>query len=122
MLSTTLTNIEILLRANTDLDDSCILNSIDILRNYRVNMWLYPGVIKRKLNISTSDTYKILRVLQHNGYLESYYELYCSHCQKSTGTVIRYFSELPNSFECEICHVELSALENAILIYKVVKE
>ncbi len=122
MLSTTLTHIETLLQTRTNLADLCISNLINLLQNYRVNMWLYPGVIKRKLGISISDVYEVLRILQEEGYLESYYELYCSHCQKSNGIVIRYFSELPNTFECEICHAELPALENAVLIYKVIKE
>ncbi len=69
-----------------------------------------------------SNTYRILQILQKEGCLESYYELYCSHCQKSSGALIKYFSELPDTFECEICHEELSALENAILIYKVIKK
>lgn len=122
MLSATLTHIEILLQMKTNLSDSCISGLVQLLQNYRVNMWLYPGVIKRKLNMSIPDIYEVLQILQEEGYLESYYELYCSHCQKSNGTVIRYFSELPDTFECEVCHAELPALENTVLIYKVVKE
>mgnify|MGYP001075912658 CR=1 FL=1 len=122
MLSATLTNIENLLQLKTNLSYLCISNLISFLKNYRVNMWLYLGAIKRKLDLPISDIYRILQILQEEGYLESYYELYCSHCQKSSGVLIKYFSELPDTFECEICHEELSALENAILIYKVIKE
>lgn len=46
MLSTTLTHIETLLQTRTNLADLCISNLINLLQNYRVNMWLYPGVIK----------------------------------------------------------------------------
>lgn len=59
--------------------------------------------------------------LEQQNIIQSYYELYCSHCQKSMGTV-ELFNELPEFFECELCHAQLPALENAILIYKVIRD
>lgn len=115
-------NIESLMKIQTDLDTPSIKHLINLLKKYRLNMWVYPGVIKRTLAISTRTTYEILEILQIEGYLQSYYELYCSNCQRSSGTAIRYFNDLPDTFECEICHSELPALENAIIIYKVVRE
>ena len=63
--------------------------------------------------------YSILSDMENEGILQSYYELYCSHCQKSMG-VVRLFNELPETFMCELCNEELATLENTILIYKVV--
>ena len=41
--------------------------------------------------------------------------------KKSMGTV-RLFNELPETFECELCHSELSSIENSFLIYMVVRD
>ena len=79
---------------NKNIDSIALTN---FFKNYRKNMWIYPGVLK------------------------SYYELYCSNCQKSMGTV-RLFNELPETFECELCHSELSSIENSFLIYMVVRD
>ena len=65
--------------------------------------------------------YDFLSELEKQGILQSYYELYCSNCQKSMGTV-RLFNELPETFECELCHSELSSIENSFLIYMVVRD
>jgi len=83
-------------------------------------MWLYPGVIKRKIGLSTQKTYEILQSMENAGSLESYYELYCSSCQKTSGIVVRTFNELPETFECELCFSVLPSIENAFLIYKVI--
>ena len=81
-------------KMNKNIDSIALTN---FFKNYRKNMWIYPGV------------------------LQSYYELYCSNCQKSMGTV-RLFNELPETFECELCHSELSSIENSFLIYMVVRD
>ena len=104
MLSNTLSVIETTIqhKLNNDVDITAL---IDFFRCYKVNMWIYPGVLKRKFSLSLSDIY----------------ELYCSNCQKSMG-IVRLFNELPDSFECELCHCELPALENSFLIYKVIRD
>lgn len=90
-------------------------------KNYKKNMWIYPGVLKRKFSLSIPQIYDFLSALEEQGILQSYYELYCSNCQKSIGTV-QLFNELPDTFECELCHNELSSLENCFLIYMVVRD
>ena len=94
---------------------------INFFKYYRKGMWLYPGVLKRKFGISISDVYELLYDLEKKNILQSYYELYCGGCQKSNGYV-RLFNELPEEFECELCHLELPTLNNSVLIYKVIKD
>jgi len=94
---------------------------VDFFKNYKKNMWLYPGVLKRKFSLDLPEVYAFLSELENQGVLQSYYELYCSTCQKSMGTV-ELFNELPETFECELCHGKLPALENSILIYKVIRD
>lgn len=120
MLSTTLSIIETTIqqKLNNDVNTTAI---IKFFKNYKKNMWIYPGVLKRKFSLSLPEIYNFLSDLEKQGILQSYYELYCSTCQKSMGTV-RLFNELPDTFECELCHRELLSLENSILIYKVIRD
>lgn len=120
MLSNTLSIIEIVIqnKLNKKVDKD---NLINFFKRYRKNMWLYPGVIKRKYSLSIAETYDFLNELEKQGVLQSYYELYCSSCQKSMGT-IRLFNELPETFECELCNEELQTLKNSFLIYKVIRD
>ena len=82
-------------------------------------MYIYPGVFKRKFNISIEEIYSLLNEMEKIGVLQSYYELVCSKCQKVMETV-RLFNELPDSFVCELCGEELPTLSNSVLIYKVI--
>lgn len=120
MLSNTLSIIEIAAQGklNNNTDIPAIL---DFFKHYRKNMWIYPGVLKRRFSLELSDVYAFLYELEEQKILQSYYELYCSQYQKSMGTV-ELFNELPDFFECELCHTQLPALENAILIYKVIRD
>jgi len=94
---------------------------LDFLGNYTVGSWIYPGVLKRKFELTADEVYYLLSEMENEGILQSYYELYCSHCQKSMG-VVHLFNELPEMFMCEICDEELSTLENTVIIYKVVQD
>lgn len=120
MLSSILSTIGVTIqnKLNNDVDIPAIL---EFFSNYRKNMWIYPGVLKRRFELELSEVYKILSELEEQGILKSYYELYCSHCQKSMGTV-EVFNELPETFVCELCHDELPAIENAVLVYKVIRD
>lgn len=120
MLSNTLSVIETTIQhqLNKNVDSTAL---IDFFKKYKKNMWIYPGVLKRKFSLSIPEIYDFLSALEEQEILQSYYELYCSNCQKSMGTV-RLFNELPNTFECELCHNELSSIENSFLIYLVVRD
>lgn len=84
---------------------------------YKSKDWIYPGVIKRKLNLAIEDVYRILEALKLDGAVESWYEYCCVHCQRTLGTV-QHFNELPEFFECDFCGETLSTLENTIKIYR----
>lgn len=122
MLQSTLSRIDKLIRDENIVNESQLSILLDLLSNYKLDMWIYPGVIKRKLGISVSETYNILHIIQKEDFIDSYYELYCNNCQKSSGIVVNTLSEMPQSFQCDVCDAELPALENAMLIYKVIKE
>lgn len=121
MLSTLLTHIETVIRQKRNLSDSIIRDFVAFLGSYKVGMWIYPGVLKRKFGLSIVEAYEILDLLEKESIVKGYYELYCAHCQKSSG-IVHVFNELPETFQCEICHEELDSLKNAVLIYQVVKD
>lgn len=93
---------------------------LKLFASYHPGMWLYPGVIKRKIGLSIKETYEVLRELEKRAIVHGYCELYCSRCQRSSGEVFEVISQMPETFYCELCHDELPAFENAFLIYKVV--
>ena len=103
---------------NIEMDSETVKQMLDIVAKYRPGTWVYPSVIKRKLNSSINTVYTALEVLCESGFLDSYYELICSNCHKTTGTAAKTFEELPNSFECEICDEVVPTMDNTTLIYK----
>ena len=121
MLSDILASTDLINDIKSKLDDSKLNTFTKLLSGFKTGMWLYPGVLKRKVAITTEQTYKILSSMEKEGLLKEYYELYCGNCQKSSGIVVETISELPETFQCELCHTELPAIENAVLIYKVIK-
>jgi len=120
MLSDMLMNTDLISDIKKKLDESQYNVFITLLSAFKSGKWLYPGVIKRKVGITTELTYDILDSMEQNGLLKEYYELYCSKCQRLSGDIYETISDLPNTFYCEMCNVEMSAIENAILVYKVV--
>lgn len=92
---------------------------MELFSHYHSGSWIYPGVLKRHLNISIEDAYKMLSLLEKEGLVESWYEYCCGNCQHVLGTVQR-FNELPDTFECEFCGNIVSTIENTIKIYKVI--
>lgn len=121
MLQSTLSSIEMILQQQIN-DQSLTDQIVDLFSHYREGLWLYPGVFKRKFGLSINAVYELLSRLEREGYLKSYYELYCSHCQKSSGIVVETFHDIPDTFQCEMCNEELPGIENAILIYKIVRD
>lgn len=120
MLLNTLSIIESTI--NKQINDKVDITAfLDFFKHYKKGMWIYPGLLKRKFSLSLPEIYIFLSELEKQGVLQSYYELYCSNCQKSMGSV-QLFNELPETFECELCHCELDTLENAFLIYRVIRD
>lgn len=121
MLSDILLSIDLSRKLKTILTDVQFNKLIGLFSAYKTDMWLYPGVIKRKIGLSTEETYEILHGMEKASLVEAYYELGCGNCQHSTGSIYKTINELPEYFQCELCHKELPSIENAVLIYKVIK-
>ena len=73
MLSNTLSIIEMTIqrKMNKNIDSIALTN---FFKNYRKNMWIYPGVLKRKFSLSIPEIYDFLSELEKQGILQSYYE------------------------------------------------
>lgn len=120
MSSNLLEKIGAIIRKNNEADNN-ILNSIILfLKNYKENMWIYPGILSRKFNLRMIDAYEILECMEKEGVIKSYYEQYCPKCHKTNG-IVHVFNEIPVSFECELCNEELNGIENSFMLYKVIK-
>lgn len=113
------TKLEKILKDKFDYSQSKSNQILDFFRNYRTGQWIYPGVLKRQLNITIEDAYKMMSLLEECGAVESWYEYCCGNCQHVLGAVQR-FNELPDTFECEFCGNIVSTVENTIKIYKVI--
>ena len=122
MLSDTLANIRTTLNEHRFLTRAAISSVCDLLHMYRIGMWLYPGVIARRVPLSIENTYALTDLLTQMGYIKSYYELYCNNCQKATGMVFETLTEMPEIFECELCHSSMCSIQNSILVFKVINE
>lgn len=122
MLSDTLANIRTTLNEHPLLTSTEVSSVCDLLRIYRTGMWLYPGVIARRASLSIENTYALTDLLTQMGYIKPYYELYCNNCQKATGMVFETLNEMPEIFECELCHSSMVSIQNSILVFKVIVE
>ena len=122
MLLSTLENIKILINSNEIIPDKKTPVLLDVLSHYKKDQWLYPGVIIRKVNISMSDTFKLLHTLCKHGFLELNYELHCPICQETVESYFKTFNSIPKTYECEECSRDFNALENSYMIYKVIVE
>ena len=57
-------------KMNKNIDSIALTN---FFKNYRKNMWIYPGVLKRKFSLSIPEIYDFLSELEKQGILQSYY-------------------------------------------------
>lgn len=93
---------------------------IDFLAHYSKGDWVYPATLHRKLKYDVKDIYEALEILNRNGYLEQFLEIYCPLCQRYTGQFFKTIGEVPEEIYCENCDDEiLNPLEHASVIYKV---
>lgn len=74
MLSDTLANIRTTLNEHRFLTSAEISSVCDLLHMYRIGMWLYPGVIARRVPLSIENTYALTDLLTQMGYIKSYYD------------------------------------------------
>ena len=120
MLLSTLQSIELKKILIPTLSEEKISELMGFLVHYKSEMWIYPGVLKRRFGLSTKVTYELMNKLSEQGLVKAYYELCCGHCHKSSGEVYETINQIPETFYCELCEDELGSLENAIIIYKVI--
>ena len=71
MLSDTLANIRTTLNEHRFLTSAEISSVCDLLHMYRIGMWLYPGVIARRVPLSIENTYALTDLLTQMGYMNS---------------------------------------------------
>ena len=69
MLSNTLSIIEMTIqrKMNKNIDSIALTN---FFKNYRKNMWIYPGVLKRKFSLSIPEIYDFLSELEKQGFTD----------------------------------------------------
>ncbi|HBW13772.1 MAG TPA: hypothetical protein DEF30_08150 [Proteiniclasticum sp.] len=123
MLSNISVPIEQVLSKTID-DDRVLVEIKNFLTQYKNKSWIYPGVIKRKFNVTIFQVYQFLSDLEEAGYVKGYYELYCGNCNKHSGIneVFETLALIPETFICESCGEETFSVNSAILIYKVLGE
>ncbi len=93
---------------------------IDFLAHYKSGDWIYPAAIHRKLGFDLKVIYDALEVLQQNGYVDQFLEIYCPNCQRYTGQFFKTIGEVPSEIYCDNCDYEINnPLEHAAVVYKV---
>lgn len=122
MLQSTLAKIEALINQNELINNVDSKKVSNLLNYYKKDMWIYPSVLKRKLQVDIKTAYSILNLLEDQDLIERYYELYCFDCQRSTGLLKKTMNEIPDEFECDTCQRTLFALENCRVVFVVVTE
>ena len=90
---------------------------IQLMSDYRAGMRLYPGAIKRRLNVQMETVYRILRFMENASILEAQYRLFCRKCQQIADSSYSVINELPDYFACGSCHLEQPAINNAVLVF-----
>ncbi|MGX8795469.1 hypothetical protein ACR6HW_05090 [Fusibacter sp. JL298sf-3] len=87
---------------------------------YKKGQWIYPGALKRKFDVTITEVYNLLLDMEAEGLVKIYYELMCMSCHKSTGETVEVFNQIPETIYCENCEQEVSGVENAVMIFRVV--
>lgn len=95
---------------------------IDIFRHYSYGKWVYPGAIHRVTKIDIKVVYQVLNLLENENFVEHYYEIICKECKRSIGKVYKNIDDIPLDCYCENCENSDIAIDNAILIYRVLVE
>ncbi len=88
----------------------------------KVGNLIYPGNLKAKIAVDIITVYKMLEELEDQGFLSTVYEVYCHNCNKSKGVFLNSISEFDNDLHCDFCEQHLNAIDNLIVLYKVVSE
>ncbi len=115
----TLQLIENILRQELN-DNSKIVSILNFFKSLSTEQWIYPATLKRVCDLDISLVAKLFFTLEQQNILQSNYEIYCPQCHKSIA-VIELFNQLPFLCECKKCAAKVATLDNAVLVYKMVK-
>jgi len=122
MLQNTLVIVEKRLGEETKLTNNKIKELLEFLKKYKLNRIVYPGVITREVGIDMEQTYKALKILVDNKYLEKNYEVYCHNCRRFDGIKIyRSLAAVPDDLSCDECDSDLNKLEDTVQIFRVIR-
>ena len=84
--------------------------------------FIYPGHLKSKLCLKDIKTaYFFMEELKKMEFVQNLYEVYCMECGRSKGIFLDALTEFKEFFTCDFCNKELSASEDIIVLYKVLK-
>lgn len=119
MLESTLLTVTESLRNRYKLTSYQEKKLVEFIRYWKINDYIYPGVLKSKLNISIKDAYEILENIKSMDILENVYEVYCKKCSKSKGVYLKSLNSLPEDISCDFCNHEFNVLNDTIVLYKV---
>lgn len=119
MLENTLSTVIENLRNKHNLTDYQVKKLEGFMKYWKVNDYIYPGLLKSKLNISIKDAYQILEYIKSLGILENAYEVYCRQCSKSKGIYLKSLTSMPEDLSCDFCNKEFNPLEDTVVLYKV---
>lgn len=95
---------------------------INVFKHYTKGKWVYPGAIHRVAKIPIVKVYEALDIMEKDGIVKSYFEVICSECKKTTSIIVHSIDEIPKEYFCDNCGYEGDAINNAVLIFKVVKD
>lgn len=121
MLPTTSLKLETLLKRSR-LSNEEVEKIVQVFGHYSIGKWVYPGAIHRVTQIPIEKVYEVLNIMEGEGMVKSYFEVICSECKKATSTIYHSIDEIPDEYLCDNCGNEGIASENAVLIYRVVKD
>jgi len=118
----------ILLHIEKIIDEAKLLNPtqlkklVGLLTMFKKGEIIYPGVLIRKLKIRRATAYDVLERIRNAGLIQLNYELYCHECNQFEGTIYETINSIPEEIPCEKCGDQLTAIKNALVIYKVLND
>lgn len=120
MLENTLITVIENLKIKHKLTEYQVRKLTDFIKYWKINDYIYPGLLKSKLNISIKDAYEILEYIKSLGILENAFEVYCRKCSKSKGIYLKSLVDIPQDLSCDFCNNEFNSLEDTVVLYKVI--
>ncbi|WP_053070853.1 hypothetical protein [Clostridium novyi] len=119
MLENTLLSVKYIVEANKLLSPDKNILLLEVLKQYDKDEYIYPGVIISKLDITSEDTYKLLKVLEINDIISKSFEIYCTKCDQFNRKIYDSFEDIPDEIYCNNCLNLIDPIEDTIVIYKV---